>query len=249
MPARLRWMVGGLFGLGGLLLALAQTVRHAPVSERRADWVKYGLYILLIWGLFWTAAAGRGLTAGILILLTLAGTMEIARALHGRTSAVVIPLSLLLLLAAFAHLLPGDAARWPARFETTVLLVAVADAYAQLWGRLLGRHRLCPRLSPGKTVEGLIGGLGTTVAVSLTLRFLNPDLSLAGLALHGLLIGSGAVAGDLFFSRLKRIAGIKDFSRLLPGHGGVLDRFDSLVVAAPVAFWSRWLLVHCAAFR
>jgi phosphatidate cytidylyltransferase len=116
------------------------------------------------------------------------------------------------------------------------------DSFSQLWGRLLGKRPLCPRLSPGKTVEGLVGGGLTTVAVAAALGPLLLGHSPVPMAGLGALTAAGAVVGDLAFSWIKRRAGLKDFSSALPGHGGVLDRFDSLVVGAPVFFWSRLVL-------
>jgi phosphatidate cytidylyltransferase len=101
---------------------------------------------------------------------------------------------------------------------------------------------LCPRLSPHKTVEGLIGGIVMAAAIAALLRFLLPSTTLAHVIVLGLVTAAGAVAGDLAFSALKRHAGLKDFSTALPGHGGVLDRFDSLVLAAPAFYWSAAVL-------
>src|SRR5205085_1718779 len=105
--------------------------------------------------------------------------------------------------------------------------------------RLLGRHKLAPRISPGKTVEGAAGGLvaGAVAAWALN-RLLGLDQADAGM----LLLGAGAAVagqfGDLAESLLKRTAGVKDMSNLLPGHGGVLDRLDSLLFVAPLVYYA-----------
>ena len=106
-------------------------------------------------------------------------------------------------------------------------------------GRLLGRHKLAPRISPGKTVEGGLGGLlaGALAAWALNrlLGLEKPDLAMA-------LLGAGAAVagqlGDLAESLLKRTAGIKDMGNLLPGHGGILDRLDSLLFVAPLVYYA-----------
>ena len=110
------------------------------------------------------------------------------------------------------------------------------DTAAYFVGRAIGRHKLCPRISPGKTIEGAVAGLAAAVMVAAALgRWLGLPLS-HGLAL-GALIGVFGQLGDLSKSVLKREAGVKDAGALIPGHGGVLDRFDSLLFAAPVTFY------------
>lgn len=111
------------------------------------------------------------------------------------------------------------------------------DTAAYLVGSRFGRRKLCPDLSPGKTVAGAFGGLAGGLVVGLL-----GGLYLAGWGLfRGLAFGFGvslaAEAGDLIESALKRYCGVKDAGRILPGHGGVLDRFDSLLLAAPVAYY------------
>ncbi len=118
----------------------------------------------------------------------------------------------------------------------------VGDAGAYFVGRTLGRNSLAPVLSPKKTVEGLVGGIVFSVSTAMIVsRRALPHLSLAtaiGLGLSMALLG---VVGDLFESLLKRSAGIKDTSSLIPGHGGVLDRIDSLLFAAPFLFlYLKW---------
>lgn len=116
------------------------------------------------------------------------------------------------------------------------LLVWCADSGAYFVGRKLGKHKLAPNVSPNKSIEGLVGGLLTSAVVGVGVGIaLNLDgLSLlAFLALSGLTV-LASVLGDLFESMLKRRAGIKDSGTILPGHGGVLDRIDSLLSATPV---------------
>jgi phosphatidate cytidylyltransferase len=122
-------------------------------------------------------------------------------------------------------------------------VVMVGDAGAYFVGRAFGRSPLAPVLSPKKTVEGLAGGILFSVATAIVLRYsFLPRLSLATAVGLGLSIALLGVVGDLFESLLKRSAGIKDTSSLLPGHGGVLDRIDSLLFAAPFLFlYMKWV--------
>ena len=119
-------------------------------------------------------------------------------------------------------------------FLYTVL--AINDGFAELLGRLAGSRPLCPAISPGKTVGGAVGGLLAALAGSLVFSFLLQGIPLYLCLLAGVLIGVAGQTGDLVSSALKRDLGLKDFSQLFPGHGGVLDRFDSLIFTAPIFY-------------
>lgn len=123
-----------------------------------------------------------------------------------------------------------------------IVLTWATDTGAYAFGRAMGKRKLIPSVSPGKTVEGALGGLIVTVIISvLYVRFvLRPysDLGMTPLAavLFGVAISATAQVGDLVASLMKRDAGVKDSSKILPGHGGIVDRFDSLFFVMPVAF-------------
>ncbi len=127
-----------------------------------------------------------------------------------------------------------------------VVLLAITfatDTGAYACGRLLGRHRLAPAISPNKTVEGAIGGLaaGAAAAIGVPL-LLGVATRMPGPVLLAVTVPIAAMAGDLLESALKRRLGVKDMSTLLPGHGGLLDRLDSLLLAGPCLYWIvRWL--------
>jgi phosphatidate cytidylyltransferase len=116
------------------------------------------------------------------------------------------------------------------------VLTSLNDVAQFISGTLFGRHAIAPGISPNKTWQGLAGGMAATLLLSLTLGgYLNlaPPVQLA---VYALLLSLGGFAGDLLFSAAKRALGIKDFSTLIPGHGGILDRVDSLVVTAPLLY-------------
>lgn len=123
-----------------------------------------------------------------------------------------------------------------------VLVVKITDAGAYTFGRLLGRHPMCPQLSPKKTWEGAIGGVASAVVAACVFaaatggQFGSLTLSLTDAAVLGVLLSVAGQVGDLFESMAKRAAGIKDSGRSIPGMGGVLDVLDSLLFGAPVLY-------------
>ncbi len=121
----------------------------------------------------------------------------------------------------------------------------VSDTFAYFTGRAIGKHKLIPEVSPKKTIEGSIGGIVfTAVAFVVYGVIVNKmgalDMGYVGLAVTGAVISVVSQIGDLSASVVKRHYGIKDYGKLFPGHGGVLDRFDSVLATAPVLF-----LLHC----
>ena len=129
--------------------------------------------------------------------------------------------------------LPENAAEWTA---LAMLGTWIADSGAYVFGKTLGKHKLAPRLSPNKTIEGYVGGIffGTLFTVLIGIFF---DLPIILTLVLGLLVSSVSPAGDLGISLLKRSAGVKDSGNLLPGHGGALDRIDSLIWSAALAYY------------
>lgn len=116
-----------------------------------------------------------------------------------------------------------------------MLLVWAADSGAYAFGRLLGKHKMAPRVSPGKTLEGLAGGLITAGLVSWLFSHYSPLQTLPeNLIIVSVIVVLISVFGDLTESMFKRQSGVKDSSQLIPGHGGVMDRIDSLTAAVPV---------------
>lgn len=119
------------------------------------------------------------------------------------------------------------------------------DTFAYAVGRLVGRHKLAPRISPNKTIEGAVGGLVGSVLFAIGVKIYNPEwLHLREAVILGLVIGLAGQFGDLIESAVKRDLRVKDSGRILPGHGGILDRFDSLFLAGMVTYWATWLLLR-----
>lgn len=111
-----------------------------------------------------------------------------------------------------------------------------SDTFAFFIGTYLGRRKLCPLISPSKTIEGSLGGmLGSVIAIiSLGIIF---KLPIGHSIVMGILVGIAAPAGDLVESAIKRFAGVKDSGQILPGHGGILDRFDSILFTVPAIYY------------
>ena len=123
------------------------------------------------------------------------------------------------------------------------VIIWVGDASAMYIGKGFGRHKLVPAISPGKTWEGALGGMLCSLLVAmLTSRVFVPQFSLSQSLIFGVVVSLAAQLSDLGESILKRYAGVKDSGTLIPGHGGVLDRIDSLFFAAPCAFYTLDLL-------
>jgi phosphatidate cytidylyltransferase len=116
------------------------------------------------------------------------------------------------------------------------ILIWVNDSFAYLVGKTLGRHKLYPAISPKKTIEGAVGGLVFSMATAYLLSKFEPILDTAQWIILALVIVVTGSLGDLIESKLKREAGVKDSGAILPGHGGMLDRLDSLIYAAPFAY-------------
>lgn len=115
------------------------------------------------------------------------------------------------------------------------LVAFLSDSGGYFAGITLGKHKLCPLISPKKTVEGFIGGVFAAIAGMIVFKLIvDSDMTWGFTLVMGLLGSLGGVFGDLSMSAIKRQAQIKDFGRLIPGHGGILDRFDSVLVTAPL---------------
>lgn len=161
--------------------------------------------------------------------------LRAAGSIHWGLMTMVFGLSHL----AWLLVLPGAApvaAHGAALLLFVVLLTELNDVMQYVWGRTLGRHRIIESVSPKKTAEGLIGGILTTTLLAVALAPLLTPLTRTDAIAVGLMIGCGGFIGDVTISALKRDIGVKDSGTLIPGHGGILDRVDSLLFTAPLFF-------------
>jgi phosphatidate cytidylyltransferase len=141
-------------------------------------------------------------------------------------------LSYLLMLPRSGNLVAGGAGF----LVYLVFLTEINDIAQYLFGKLLGRHKIIPKVSPGKTVEGFLGGVVVTTGLAIALAPWLTPFGLLPAACVGLLLSLTGFIGDVTVSALKRDLGIKDSGTLIPGHGGILDRIDSLTYTAPLFF-------------
>lgn len=176
------------------------------------------------------AAAGPGFLALGLIFGAFFFVAIVTRNAKLAAGQIYVGLPVLALLLLRAHPQGFAATLW------TMAIVWVCDSGAYFAGRAIGGPKLAPTISPNKTWAGLIGGLIAAVAFSAAFFWLAPGLAIDGwLVVVSPLVAISSQLGDLYESHLKRVAGVKDSGNLLPGHGGILDRLDGLVFAAPAA--------------
>jgi len=250
----------GTLAVTVLLIALAAReaarILTKVIGGASALWIT----VILVSPLFAAASPALGAVLTITALLIFVGTVvrrairttakglePELRLLLGTLAAVIwlSPLTLLPLLASLDPLDRGAPARW---IIWLLAIVWTADSAAYLVGRTIGRRKLAPVLSPRKSLEGFVGGIlvaglvGALIAGPLfTLGTPEEVRPLWGLV-WGLIIATAAEAGDLLESLFKRVAGAESASNLIPGHGGVLDRIDSLLLAAPVTLIAALIL-------
>ncbi|HAU5606891.1 phosphatidate cytidylyltransferase [Citrobacter koseri] len=161
------------------------------------------------------------------------GFLRTASQLHWSLMTTVFAFS----HVAFLLVLPADGLQTGALLVLFLVgLTEFNDIAQYLWGKSLGRIRVIPKVSPNKTLAGLLGGVVTTAVAAMILGPLLTPLNWPMALLAGVIIGITGFCGDVVMSAIKRDIGVKDSGTLLPGHGGILDRLDSLIFTAPVFF-------------
>ncbi|MEX0682070.1 MAG: CDP-archaeol synthase [Dehalococcoidia bacterium] len=189
-----------------------------------------------------TADEGNDFTAsaaGFVVVLLVAAMIRGKLAFRSADSLGVAALAMIYVGYLGAHFVPlrnldGDG-KW---VFLAILGTWATDTFAYAIGRLIGRRKIAPTISPGKTLEGTAAGLlGGWASVIVIAEVLDLPMSLGEAALLGTILPAAAVLGDLVESFIKRSAGVKDTSELVPGHGGFLDRLDSLLFTVPLVYY------------
>jgi phosphatidate cytidylyltransferase len=254
LPTQWLALLAAVVFLGGLW----EWLRLAEVEDTLARTILLVLNLALMVAIVWGSRTGNGLNyvlfqvaAMIGVAWWLLATLWLRRydfgsdhdhgarvaKLAAGTFAVVPAWCALVLI----HAQQPNGHRW---LLVALLIVWAADTGAYFAGRKFGRHKLSPRISPNKTVEGLAGGAlaGVLIGVGGGVLAGAPIAKLPAVALVALVVVLASAVGDLFESLLKRHAGMKDSGNLIPGHGGLLDRMDSVLAALPVfALCKEWL--------
>ena len=216
---------------GGLILAfLAIPIQYLWIALTPA-W--YGMFIIFI-----PVYMFLFLPVRLVLSKETTGFVASASQLQWGLMAFVFGLSHL----AFLMTLPapaGTVASGRTLVLFVVFVVEISDVLQYVWGKTLGRHKIIPTVSPNKTWEGFIGGIASATLLSLLIRFLTP-FSIAETILVSLMITIAGFCGGAVMSAVKRDFGVKDFGSVIPGHGGMLDRVDSLCYAAPIFFHYVW---------
>jgi len=246
----LLWM--GLMGLGTLLAAWEWARIAAYATPGRALYVL--IVALCLLGLYFFPHPELTMQAmwGIALLFWLALVpLWLARHWLLRQSGVLALVGLIVLLPTWQAMVSlREHGIWLLLF--LMVLVWVADIAAYVCGRIWGKHKLAPRISPGKTWEGAAGALAGGALYALSWQAWAPadyahlfGLTSLGLALVAIFLVTISIVGDLFESHMKRCAGLKDSGHLIPGHGGILDRIDSQTSVLPVAcaalYFLQWM--------
>ena len=228
--------------LGLVILAAVEYAGLAKASNLTVPAVPAAAAAALACFSFSSVAASRGVALDVVLLSALVALGAVAvgvwrggpDAVGSSAAALATPVYLGLPIGALVAIRESAG---PAVLFLLMLTIIASDIAQYYTGRTLGRRALAPRISPGKTVEGAVGGLvAAALVMAIVSRWWLPVIPTMFALVLGLAVGVLGIVGDLFESSLKRGAGLKDSSSLIPGHGGVLDRIDALLFAAPVYY-------------
>ena len=228
------------FVIGGI--GIYFIARKDSLEGKKRRWIKYFVYLLLVHLTFFCIIGPYYLFPIFLGLVFLTGLWEIINTGKKSGFKILAPAILLYFLIGLSILnnmpFPTEEILW------FYALIIVFDGFSQIAGQLMGRTKITPEISPNKTLEGFLGGFVMTILTAfITRHWLHyPNIQVFILAM-GVCIS--AFAGDILASLYKRRVGIKDFSNLIPGHGGILDRYDSFLFALAMYPFVRALALIC----
>ena len=231
---------GNIFNIGVYVIALLglkefmdikETKKHIPLFVKVMSVVFYTIIILSSFGgNLLTLSMDYRLISGLFLAFLLPTVLyhdrdkySINDAFYLMGGIFFLAVSMILLINIRAHSL--------AMLIYLILITTMTDTFAYLTGMLIGKHKLLESISPKKTWEGTIGGtiFGTFISTVFYVTVINPEINLVIIILVSAFLSLVASLGDLAFSAIKRYYGKKDFSNIMPGHGGILDRLDSII--------------------
>lgn len=242
------WLALTIFGLISFI-SLKEFLTLAPT--RRSDnmtllWMHAAIPLQYIWiGMSWYGMFIIFIPVYLFLFLPMRmvitgntkGFLHSVSSLHWGMMTTVFCLS----HVAFLLVLLPENFRAGAMLVVFLVVATECNDIAQyLWGKTFGRIRVVPEVSPNKTLAGLLGGIATTTLLCLLLGPVLTPMDRSHSLLAGIIIGVSGFCGDIVMSAIKRDVGVKDSGKLLPGHGGILDRLDSLIYTAPLFFHFFW---------
>jgi phosphatidate cytidylyltransferase len=215
--------------------------RNKEPEVARRSWIKHFTYFIITSLLYFSIAFKLILFRYIVLVIIVAGFLELAKLFHesGYCHKIFFFSSMFILAALSAGFF------FFSRMEQGMILYAflilcIFDGFSQVTGQMIGRRKIFPKISPNKTVEGFIGGATVALLSALVFRHLIQAEALKAIMVAAVVVVF-AFAGDTAKSAYKRRYNVKDFSRLIPGHGGFLDRFDSLIAGGAGVALLGWL--------
>jgi phosphatidate cytidylyltransferase len=231
--------------LTGLIVALGlreMTEILAKLGLKPQLWLAVAGGLILVGGAYLYKYGYPGPTITIILFMHLIATVALYPRYTLMDSAGTLMGTLYVGLLSYLYLLRTLQDDW----KWLIFMIAgtwASDITAYFVGRAFGRRRIAPVLSPKKTLEGALGGMLGSVLISYLFVLYYPGFPMPKILLLGLLLGVAAGVGDLLESAFKRQAGVKDSSALIPGHGGILDRFDSAMFTAPLVYYYVLLFI------
>jgi len=229
-----------LFAIGAVAIHIISRKKEKP--QKISAWKKFFVYFFVIYSIFLSILYVPVLFRAICFLVALVGAFEIVRLQLKSPQrlawskfclyfSIYIALATLFLFFAFESVEIQ---------MLTVFTVCTFDAFSQLSGQLFGKRKITPRISPNKTLGGLVGGTCSALILGIIVNF-NSEFGIIAMIILILFVVAASFVGDLAASYVKRQYAVKDYGVLLPGHGGILDRFDSLIVAGAVMFLLKFI--------
>lgn len=237
------WLGAWYFGIAVLVIALVGQIELYQIYERCGvkAWIMTGLLLgaglslrALLPDVFLLTAVP---VVGLVLWCTFTKSQQPLMRLGATLSGAVYPTALLAFLIDLRTIPEYSEQEALILTITVLILVWASDVFAFFMGSFFGKHPLAPTISPGKTWEGFLGGVVGAIIAAITLNAIfEIPFGIIHLTILALVCTLSGAIGDLAESRFKRVVGIKDSGVILPGHGGILDRFDGIIVAAPLAY-------------